>query len=334
MGETVLVTGGSGYVAGWCIVELLKRGYTVRATLRSLSREPAVRAAIATAAGDTGRLTFFAADLTADAGWDEAVAGCDYVLHVASPMGGGGESLEALVAPARDGTTRVLAAATRAGVRRVVMTSSCAAATPRDQGGDSVSDETAWTDLEDPNLNAYRKSKAISERHAWDWMAARSDPARLTTILPAAIFGPVLTRENLGSVGLIDGLLKGRPPGIPRISFNIVDVRDLADLHIRAMTAPEAAGQRFIASGQFLWMKEVAAILRDNLGAAAARVPTGGMPDVLVRLLAIFVKPLRAITPIIGRRHSFSSARARAVLGFDPRPASATIIDCGRSLTD
>lgn len=332
MAETVLVTGGSGFVGGWCIVALLQRGYAVLATLRSLSKAGAVRAMVEAQVDPGDRLTFVEADLTADAGWDAAMVGIDHVLHVASPLGGEGQSLAALVGPARDGTIRVLAAATKAGVKRIVVTSSCAAATPRDQSGDSSSDEATWTDVGDPNLNAYRKSKAIAERAAWDWMEAHGDPQRLTTILPAAIFGPVLSGEARSSVVLIEGLLNGRPPAIPRVSFNVVDVRDVADAHVRALTAPEAMGQRFIAAGEFLWMKDVAAILRSDLGEAGRRVPTRIMPDVLVRLIAIFVPPMRALTPIIGRRHSFDGAKAGQLLGLQFRPARETLIDCARSL--
>lgn len=337
MVETVLVTGGSGFLGGWCIVALLQRGYDVRATVRSLSKADAVRPMVATQVDPGARLTFARADLTSDAGWDAAMTGIDHVLHVASPLGGEGESLAALVGPARDGTIRVLAAATKAGVKRIVVTSSCAAATPRDQtsggpGGTSTSDETTWTDAGDPKLNAYRKSKAIAERAAWDWMEANGEPSRLTTILPAAIFGPVLSPEAMSSVALIQGLLNGRPPAVPRVSFNIVDVRDVAEAHVLALTTPEAAGQRFIASGEFLWMKDVAAILRDGLGYGTGKVPRRVMPDGLVRLIAIFVPPMRALTPIIGRRHSFDGRKAGRLLGLQLRPARDTILDCARSL--
>ncbi|HEX4294309.1 MAG TPA: NAD-dependent epimerase/dehydratase family protein [Rhizomicrobium sp.] len=164
--QTVLVTGANGFVGGWCIVALLERGYAVRATLRSLSREPAVRAAVAPASDATGRLSFRAADLTKDDGWDEAVAGCDHVLHVASPLGTAGDP-DAFVAPARDGTLRVLAAATRAGVKRVVVTSAAAAARPRK----GISDEMIWADPSDPQFDAYRRSMILAERAAWDFKA-------------------------------------------------------------------------------------------------------------------------------------------------------------------
>ncbi len=331
--DTVLVTGGSGFIAGWCIVGLLKAGYRVRTTIRGEGKGAAVRAAIARGGVSTDALEFAVADLTQDAGWDEAVRGCAYVLHVASPLPMGGDpGLDALVRPARDGTLRVLAAALRADVKRVVVTSSCAAVTPRDVRGDSVSDETSWSDLSDPNLDAYRKSKTIAERAAWDWAAEHGATDRLTTVLPAAVFGPVLSQDAMSSVTIIDGLLKGRPPVMPRIGFNVVDVRDVADLHIRAMTAPEAAGQRFIASGERMWMSDVAAVLKATPGIDASLVPSRRMPDWTARLLALFVPQVRAVAPMIGRRHSFSGDKARRVLGFVLRPTHETLADCARSL--
>ena len=333
MAETVLVTGGTGFVAGWCIVELLRRGYTVRATLRSLSKESAVRSAIASAVDPKRRLTFVRADLTEDEGWDAAAAGCDYVLHVASPLGArGARDPNELILPARDGTLRVLRAATRAGVKRVVMTSAAAAARPP-RSSDRVADETVWTDTSDRTFDPYRLSKILAERAAWDFMAGHPGPTTFTTILPGAVFGPVLTKESLGSVQVIARLLEGRPPGLPRLGFSIVDVRDLADLHVRAMTSPEAAGQRFIAVGDFLWMEEIASALRAGLGERARKVPTRRLPDIALRLLALFAPPLRMLAADLGRRNRLTSEKARRVLGFSPRPAATTVVDCAESLT-
>jgi nucleoside-diphosphate-sugar epimerase len=332
MSETVLVTGGTGYVAGWCIVDLLRRGFEVRTTVRSLSKENTVREAIASAGESSDRLTFFVADLTRDEGWDAAVAGCDYVLHVASPLGGGspGEP-NSMITPARDGTLRVLRAATSAGVNRVVMTSAAAAARPP-RGSDHVSDETVWSDPADRKWDAYRLSKILAERAAWDFMAENAGPTELATILPGAVFGPLLTKEKLGSVRVIQRLLQGRPPLIPRIGFWVVDVRDLADLHVRAMTSPEAAGQRFIAAGDFMWMGDIAGSLRSQLGSRAAKVPTRRLPDAAVRFISLFSPQLKWFTPELGRRNRLTSAKARRVLGFSPRPAATTLLDCAESL--
>jgi dihydroflavonol-4-reductase len=333
MTETVLVTGGTGFVASWCIVALLERGYTVRATVRSQARAQMVRAAIAGAAPDgSDRLTFCTADLTSDDGWDAAMAGCAYVLHVASPLGGGrAQDRDALVAPARDGTLRVLRAATSAGVTRVVMTSAAAAARPPHRVA-RVSDETIWADPEDAQFDAYRRSKILAERAAWDFMAAHSGATTFTTILPGAVFGPVLMRENLGSVRILERLLQGSPAAMPRLGFWVVDVRDLADLHVVAMTAAAAGGQRFIAAGEFMWLEEIARVLRARLGARAAHVPTRRLPAVAARIGALFSPQLRAVAPLVGRRNPLSAKKARSLLGFAPRPAAQTIIDCTESL--
>jgi nucleoside-diphosphate-sugar epimerase len=334
MSETVLVTGGSGFVGGWCVVELLKRGYAVRTTVRSLSKAPAVYAMVAKAVDPADRLEFFAADLTQDEGWDEAVAGCDYVLHVASPLvGNDPRDPDSFIIPARDGTLRVLRAATRAGVKRVVMTSSTAASCPPVDSGDSFdNDESLWTDPSHPSINPYRQSKTLAERAAWDFMDEALSSTTLTTILPSAIFGPVLTTENLGSVQVISRLLSGRLAGTPRLGFSIVDVRDLAQLHIRAMTTPEAAGHRFIAAGDYLWMADIARILRSQLGDRASKVPTRGLPDFVLRIASLFDPPLRFLTPSLGRKHTFTSAKAQRMLGWKPRPVTATLIDCAESL--
>jgi nucleoside-diphosphate-sugar epimerase len=332
MAETVLVTGGSGFIGGWCIVQLLERGYVVRTTVRSLSQEPAVRAALAPAADSADRLMFVVADLTEDEGWVAAVEGCDYVLHVASPLGGGApRDPDALIAPARDGTLRVLGAVTKAGVRRVVMTSAAAAARPP-RGSGIVSDETVWADPANRKFDAYRLSKILAERAAWDFIADNPGPTELTTVLPGAVFGPVLTDQKRGGVQIINGLLHGRPSGIPRLGFWVTDVRDLADLHIRAMTSPDAAGQRFIGAGDFMWMADIARALRAGLGDRGISVPTRRLPDAAVRLLSLLNPQMRMITPELGRRNELTSEKARRVLGFSPRPATATLLDCAESL--
>jgi nucleoside-diphosphate-sugar epimerase len=330
MAETVLVTGGTGFVAGWTIIELLRRGYEVRTTVRSLSKEAGLRTAIAKQVEPNGRLSVLEADLTADAGWDTAAAGCDFVLHIASPLGTGADD-DTLISTARDGALRVLKAAAAAGARRVVLTSSTAACTPAKPLKRAI-DEGDWTDPNQPGLAAYRRSKVLAERAAWDFMAGTS--TELTTILPGAIFGPVLTRDQQGSVEIIRRLLAGQPPALPRLSFNVTDVRDLADLHIRAMIAPEAAGERFIAMGDALWYRDVASILRARLGQAAAKVPTTNMPDLVARGVALASPQMKALLPLLGRTQAFSTEKARLKLGFAPRPAADTVADCGASLLD
>lgn len=328
MTATVLVTGGNGFVGGWSIVELLKRGYLVRTTVRNSARADAVRATIG-AVTAIDRLSFFTADLMDDPGWAEAMAGVDYVLHVASPLGGGAAlDREALVAPARDGTLRVLRAATAAGVKRVVMTSAAATARPR-LSSRQISNETLWADPADPQFDAYRVSKIRAEKAAWAFMAETGGSTELTTILPGAVFGPILSKENLGSVNIIADLLAGRPAAMPQLGFWVVDVRDLVDAHIAAMITPEAAGERFIVAGRFLWMAEIAAVLRDKLG---ADTPRRVLPNWLVRLLVPFMPNLRTLAPLIGRRFEIDTSKGQRVLGVRPRPAEDTLIDCANSL--
>ena len=328
MAETVLVTGGSGYIGGWCVVELLRRGYVVRTTVRSLAKEAAVRAMIAAEVDPGDRLTFFAAELTRDEGWDEAVAGCDYVLHVASPIGTDMPSdPQELIVPAREGALRALRAAAKAGVKRVVLTSSVAAAAS--PGDDITTDETVWTDPADPD--AYRQSKLQAERAAWDFVATHPG-LELVTVNPSMVIGPVLTAENMGSVQVVWRVLAGKLPGIPRLGFPLVDVRDVVDLHLRAMTMAEAKGERFIASTQFLWMSEIAAILREGLGPRAPKVPKRNVPSVVIRLMSVFDRSLRRVTPSLGRKRQFSSAKAQRVLGWAPRPVAESVIDCAESL--
>src|SRR5882757_6391176 len=334
MPETVLVTGGSGYIAGWCVVELLRGGYDVRTTVRGRDKEQVVTDAVSTAVDPAGRLSFAVADLTADEGWDAAVKGVDYVLHVASPLGGAAAGdPDAMLAAARDGALRVLRSATAAGVKRVVMTSAANAASPSSYATEGVTDETLWTDPGDPTLSPYRRSKTLAEKAAWDFMAGYQGPTELTTVLPGAVFGPILATSTIGSVGIVGRMVSGAMRGVPRIGLEIVDVRDLADVHIRAMTSPDAAGQRFLATGEFTWMSEMAATLRDGLGADGRRVRTRRIPDFAVRLAARFRDPsLREITPALGRRSRHTTAKAARLLDWHPRPAPETVLACARSL--
>lgn len=322
----VLVTGGTGYVAGWCIAELLHRGYQVRTTVRSLDKAATVTQALADPAG----LEFAVADLTDDAGWTEAMKGVDYVLHVASPLGNSGGSQTDLIGPARDGAVRVLRAASEAGVKRVVMTSAANAASPSSYATEGVTDETLWTDPEDPTLIPYRRSKTLAELAAWEF--AREHDLELTTVLPGAVFGPILSAGTIGSVSIVQRMISGGMRAVPRIGFEIVDVRDLADVHIRAMTSPDAGGERFLATGEFMWMRDMARTLKDGLG---RNVATRTAPDLVVRFTARFLdRSLRDITPALGRRALHSTAKAERVLGWHARPAAETVLDCARSLID
>jgi nucleoside-diphosphate-sugar epimerase len=253
---------------------------------------------------------------------------------VASPLGQDDpRDPDELIVPARDGALRVLRAATAAGVERVVLTSAANAASPSSYAEEGTTDETLWT-VDDPALPAYRRSKTLAERAAWDFMADHTGPTTLTTILPGAVLGPVLSRDTLGSVRIVARMLAGRMPGAPRIGLEVVDPRDLVDLHIRAMLAPEAAGQRFLGTGEFVWMREIGAALRSGLGAAGRKAPVRELPDFAVRLAARTDPALRAITISLGRRHRHSTGKAHRLLGWTPRPAAEAVVDCGRSLLD
>lgn len=331
MVETVLVTGATGFVGGWCVKDLLARGYRVRVTLRSLGKADALRATLASGTGEGDRLEVVEADLMDDAGWAQAMAGIDYVLHVASPLGGAGQTLEQLIGPARGGALRVLKAATAAGVKRVVMTSAAAVARPPRASG-RPSDETVWADPDDPQFDGYRQSKILAERAAWAFMEAEGGTTELVAVLPGAVLGPILSREAMSSAGIVAGLLRGLPKRLPRFGFWVVDVRDLADLHIRAMTAPEAAGQRFLALSEFVWMEEIAKALRAGLGADAAQVPTRRLPSLAYRIGALFSARMRYFLPDLDKPYPANVEKARRMLGWAPRPARETVVDTARSL--
>ncbi|WP_250037515.1 SDR family oxidoreductase [Paractinoplanes maris] len=309
---TVLVTGGSGFIAGHCILQLLDQGYDVRATVRSLDRTP-----------DLPGVTFVAADLLSDDGWAEAVRGCDHVLHVASPVQPGRvENEDDLIVPAREGTLRVLRAARDAGVQRVVLTSAFHAVGWGHPHDDHVFTEDDWTVLDGPGTDAYGRSKTLAERAAWELLDGAA--TGLTTILPVAVMGPVLGDHKVsGANHIVEQMLEGRMPGFPNLYIPIVDVRDVAAAHLAAMTAEGAAGQRFLlAGGPALRMEQIGAILREHLGDAAKLVPTTTIPD----------ERLRGTVPDLGYERKVSSEKARRVLGWTSRSAEQAIVAAGESM--
>ena len=327
-----MVTGGSGYLSSWIIVDLLRRGYSVRTTIRSLERELDVRHAIATQADPAGRLQFFAADLLSDEGWDQAAEGAQFVLHVAAPMPVGEFKGQDLIKPTREGTLRVLKAALKAGAQHVVMTSSVQTALPAHGPNDGpATDESIWTDLSMKGVNDYTRAKTLAEQDAWAFARQAGSTMTLTTVLPAFIQGPVMTKDFSGSLELVARMLKGQVPAIPRVGFSIVDTRDLVDLHLKAMTMPEARGERFIASSNFLWFAEIAAILREQFG-AGRKLPTKMAPDLVIRFAALFSDEARQLAPNIGKRRAFCSAKAERLLGWRKVSAAESITACAESL--
>jgi dihydroflavonol-4-reductase len=331
--NTILVTGGSGFVGSHVILQLLNAGHVVRTTVRSLTREASVREMVKDAGVDPGgRLSFFAADLTRDDGWAEAMARCDYVMHVASPMPIAPPKTEdELIRPARDGVLRVLKAARNANVKRVVFTSTCGAIYYGHPPQPAPFDETSWTNL-NGEMSAYVKSKAIAERAAWDFMAAEGGSLELAVVNPSGIFGPVLGADFSSSIELVKRLMNGMP-GCPKLYFGVVDVRDVADLHLRAMTDPRAKGERFIAvSGEVMSMLDIATVLKARLGAAAKKGPTRALPNWVVRLAARFDPGMRTLLPMLGKIRNATSAKAERLLGWKPRSREDAIVATAESL--
>jgi len=331
----VLVTGGSGFVGGHCIMQLLAGGHEVRTTVRSLGREAEVRSALdAAGAGPLERLSFVQADLTSDEGWGEAAAGCDYVLHVASPFPSGVPKHEdELIVPAREGALRVLRAARDAGVKRVVMTSSFAAIGYGFKEPNRTFTEEDWTDVDGDHVSAYAKSKTLAERAAWDFIAREGGELELSVVNPVAVLGPVLGPDLSTSIQLVQRLLDRGMPALPRLTFGLVDVRDVADLHLRAMTDPAAKGERFLAvAGEPMSIEEVAHVLRDRMGEVASHVPTKVLPDWVVRAAAVADPSLKQLAPELGKVKRPVGDKARRVLGWQPRSNEESIVGTAESL--
>ncbi len=330
----VLVTGGSGYIASWCILALLDTGYDVRTTVRSLAREPKLRAELhgATEFRDS-RLTVLAADLESDEGWADAVAGCEFVLHVASPtLRDGGASEAEMVATARDGVLRVLRAARNARVKRVVLTSASGAIVYGHARETRPFTEEDWTNV-DADIAPYQKSKTLSERAAWQFIAEEGNGLELSAVNPTAVLGPLLGPDDPPSLRVVRTMLRGDFPVAPPFGTGWVDVRDVADLHLRAMTDPAANGERFLAiAGPSLRVIQVARILREQLGERAAKVPRRELPLFLARAMGAFNPALRSLRPQLGRNFPATSAKAERLLGWQPRPIEETLVDTAESL--
>jgi nucleoside-diphosphate-sugar epimerase len=332
--STVLVTGGSGFIGSHAILQLLAAGHAVRTTVRSLAREPETRAMLKAGGAPAERVAFFAADLQHDSGWPEAVAGCEYVLHVASPFPPNAPKHEdELIVPARDGALRVLRAARAAGVKRVVLTSSFAAVGYGHKPQQAPFDEGSWTDPAAAGIAPYVKSKAVAERAAWDFIAREGGGLELSAVNPVVVFGPAMGADFSPSILLVQRLMNGAVPGCPKLYFGVVDVRDVADLHLRAMIQPAAKGERFIAvAGDFMPLLDIAKVLKARMGAAAERVPTRQLPNWLVRLAALRDPAVKQIVPELGKVKNATNEKARRLLGWAPRSSEDCIIATAESL--
>jgi dihydroflavonol-4-reductase len=326
----VFVSGGSGYIAGFVIRQLVEQGWSVQTTIRNLGCESEVRAALGV---DNSKVRFFAADLMSDDGWAEAMAGCTHAAHVASPLPANAPQHEdELIVPAREGALRALRAAKAAGIKRFVMTSSMAAIAyghPREQTRFTEAD---WTNVDSPDAYAYVKSKTLAERAARHWVAAEGGGMEFVTVNPSLVLGPLQSGDFSTSLEAIKKLLEGSIPGLPNFGFGVVDVRDVADMHLRCLTAPNMANERFICSGPFLMMPEIAQILRAGLGPQARKVPKLQLPNWAVRLAARFDPVIRQVIGELGCRRESPADHAREVLGWVPRPVEESVLDTARDM--
>jgi dihydroflavonol-4-reductase len=326
----VLITGATGYLAGHCIAELLTQGYSVRGTVRNL-RTADVAHLRALAGRTGGELEFVEADLTGDAGWTEAVDGCAYVWHVASPFPSSvPRDEDEVIRPAVDGTLRVLRAAESSGtVRRVVLTSS-GAAVHYGHDNDRVFTEADWTDPS--KAGPYAKSKTLAERAAWDF--ARESGLELVVLNPSTILGPMLNADVNTSLELIRRIMRGTLPVVPKIGWDVVDVRDLARLHRLAMETPSAAGNRYIAAGQFMWAREMASVLAGRYRSRGYRIGTGAMPYWLLWVVSRFDPSSRLALGFWGREDRSSAAKAEKELGWTSRSPSDAVLDTATSMIE
>lgn len=327
----VLVTGASGFIALHCINQLLEQGHQVRGTVRSLSRRDELEAALTKAGRDVSALSLYEADLTKAEGWDEAVSGCDYVLHVASPfILGVPKHEDELIKPAVSGTDFVVSAAIRHKVKRVVLTSSGAAITDTHDGKTHFTEDD-WTDVNHPKTSAYYKSKTLAEKHAWDLIAQQTGKGKteLSVINPTVVLGPTLTEDIGTSNDFIRQIVMGKVPAAANLHFGFVDVRDVAAAHILAMTHKKAAGERFIASADEMWLIELTTILNK---AGYKKAPTGKMPNWLVKIFGLFDAPTKQISELLDSERFTPADKAKSVLGWQARDINGSILETAAQL--
>jgi nucleoside-diphosphate-sugar epimerase len=336
MNATVLVTGISGFIAKHVALELLNAGYQVRGTVREAAAADAVRSALALHGADLERLSFVVADLDRDAGWQEAIAGCEFIQHVASPFPiKAPDDRESLVPAAREGTLRILRHGLKAGVSRIVETSSMVAMMYRaDRSAHITVSENDWSDPEWPSLSAYIVSKTRAERAAWEFLRAAGAEEKLCSVNPGFVLGPLLDKRLGTSAEVIRLFMTGAYPAVPPVFFPVVDVRDLAAVHVRAMTSAESGGRRLIAAGETISMRDMAMMLRDAFPAHARHIPSRVLPPWLVRLLGRFDRQLRTLRSDLGVVPHADSAYVTRLTDVHFRPAREAVVAAGQSLLD
>ncbi|MNQ38343.1 UDP-glucose 4-epimerase [compost metagenome] len=333
--KIVLVTGGSGFVGIHCVLQLLKQGYIVKTTLRSMNRQDEVKNMLKVG-GITSfeNLSFIETNLSKDDNWDEAVKDCTYVLHVATPISLAVPKDESeVILPAVEGTIRVLKAAKKANVKRVVLTSSFAAVGYSHNDPTTLITEECWTDPNDKTLSAYLKSKTLAEKAAWDFITDEGNGLELSVINPMGIFGPSLGPDISSGFEVLKQMLDGSMKFIPKVSFGIVDVRDVADLHLRAMSNPAANGQRFLAfSGDIISLPEIAYLLKNKLGNQANKVSTRILPNWSVKIIALFNDKAKNILPQLNKVKNASNQKAKTILDWKPRTSEEALLASAESL--
>jgi len=331
----ILITGANGFIGLHTVLHFLQLGYKVSATVRTEEHEKKVRETLSKHV-DTHKLEFFQADLLNDKGWDQAVNGCDFVLHLASPFPSEAPKDEnELILPARAGTLRVLHAVQKGGVKRVVLVSSVAAVTGGHEKENRIFNEKDWTDVSKTNY-AYAKSKTLAERAAWEFIDSPENKTgmELVSVNPSNVFGPVLDNRHHTSTEWFRTLLRREIPGLTRTQLNLVDVRDVVEMITQAVSTPSAAGKRFIANGASIPLEEFASILHRHFASRGYRVPTRLLPDWLVRFFAIFIPKTRPVVEAMGWTYSLSTEQARSILGWQARPYEGTIVEMAESLIE
>lgn len=329
--KTVLLTGATGFIAKHIALKLLNAGYIVVGSVRSLERGEEVKAAVAphlnTGVAVDDQLRFVALDLGNDSGWAEAMAGIDILMHTASPFPlEQPKDEDELIRPAVDGALRAIKAAHAAGIKRVVMTSSSVAIMEGElPAGKSEFDENDWTDLTGDHVTPYAKSKTMAERAVWDYVKAEAPEIDVTMINPSLVTGPPLDRNFGSSVSIIQRLLRGKDPMLPKFGMPIVDVRDIAEMHLRALEIPASVGKRFIGAASSLWFHEMAEAIKERF--PERKIVTRLAPNFVVRLIGLFDKSVRQILPNLGSQQKVSNKQARGILGIEFIPARQSIVD-------